>query len=162
MKSSAIDLSKRKQYAFDVLFKYADTNNVFRNIMDELFFETSVKQKKHDTSVLLNELKQYNKGDIIIVSNVLVEDSRYINAKCQVMKVNKSSLSLKMYEYELDKSGEREALHNNSIYYMKFNWTTKLSKSKFVLKNLMKITKKGDTLYNQYMKQTTCLIDCGI
>ena len=135
--------------------KQKNFKNIYNNT--EILVTKEVKEDK--------DLSDYKVGEVVIYYTKYQVNGRdtNINVKCKIVKINKQSLTLQHYDCDIDESDVNRALREQTYGVRIFKWHSWHSpiNKKCVCKNVEKLIRKGDCLYNDYVKQTTTSVDFG-
>ena len=124
------------------------------------------------TTITVEEaiLSDYKVGEVVIsytkYKTEFMEDGAphwwYIWVKCKIVKINKKSLTLQHYDCIIDESDVYRALSEQTYGVRKFKWfDDRMINKKTVCKNVEKLIRKGDSLYDDYVKSYSYTVDFG-
>jgi hypothetical protein len=142
MKCTSIPLEKRKNLIKTKILEQvvkSENINISREILDTYFVEKEKKEK--DTPSWLND---YVVGEEVFILSAKPQNrGRYVNRKAIISKINKKSLSVRLYGYnEID---DLNAIQNQTYGYNRLVWWDFTNDSQIMYDNRNIIKKENLT-----------------
>ena len=142
MKSSRIPLEKRKNLIITKILEAvvrSENENISKEILDTYFSEKEKKEK--ETPSWLND---YLVGEEVFILSAKPQDrGRYVNRKAIISKINKKSISVRLYGYnEID---DLNAIQNQTHGYNRLVWWDFTNDSQIMYNNRNIIKKENLT-----------------
>jgi hypothetical protein len=142
MKCTSIPLEKRKNLIIIKILEQivkSENENISREILDTYFSEKEKKEK--DTPSWLND---YVVGEEVFILSAKPQDrGSYVNRKAVISKINKKSLSVRLYGY--DEINDVDAIQNQTYGYNRLVWWDFTNDSQIMYDNRNIIKKENLT-----------------
>lgn len=169
IKNNSIPIETRKKKAFEIVLKEVvkldgEELQKWKDKLENVFNPKKTEKVKNGLKVE-KDFTGYEVGkDVIYYTNYKVGDREYrVDVKCMIKKINKCSITLAKYKCNMDTTDADRALREQTHGHIKFVWTDELrDKDNVVVRDLTKIIKSGDTLYDDKIKATSYSIDYGM
>ena len=169
IKNNKIPIEKRKNKAFELVLKEVvkldgDELQKWKDKLENVFNPKKVEKVKNDLKVEA-DFTGYEIGeDVIYYTKYKVGDKEYkVQVKCMIKKINKCSITLQKYKCNIDYTDSKRALREQTYGNIKFEWTNELcDKDNVVVKDVKRMIRSGDSIYQDYIKATYYRVDYGM
>jgi hypothetical protein len=169
IKNNNIAIETRKKKAFELVLKEVtkldgDELQKWKDKLENVFNPKKAEKVKNDLKVEADFTDYEINEDVIYYTKYKVGDKEYkIDVKCMIKKINKCSITLTKYKCNMDFTDANTALREQTYGNIKFEWTNELcDNDNVVVKDVKKIIRSDDILYQDKIKATYYRVDYGM
>ena len=169
IKNNHIAIETRKKKAFELVLKEVvkldgEELQKWKDKLENVFNPKKAEKVKNDLKVEADFTDYEINEDVIYYTKYKVGDKEYkVQVKCMIKKINKCSITLQKYKCNMDFTDDKRALMEQTHGAIKFEWSDELrDKDNVVVKDVKRIVRSDDILYQDMIKATYYRVDYGM